>query len=120
VTYGQTLDKVRRIAAWLLRNGASAEHPVCVLSDNSVAHGLLMFACMHVGIPYAAISPAYSLVSRDHAKLKNLIERLDPGFIYTEGAARFAPAMEAVQSLHKALWVVGDADEAPQGAIHFS
>lgn len=120
VNYGQALDKVRRIGAWLLRSGASTEHPVCVLSDNSVAHGLLMLACLHVGIPYAAISPAYSLVSKDYAKLKNLIERLDPALIYTEGAARFAPAMQALQGLHSARWIVGDADETPAGAIRFS
>ncbi len=120
VTYGQALDKVRRIGAWLLRSGAGVEKPVCVLSDNSVAHGLLMLACLHVGIPYAAVSPAYSLVSKDHAKLKNLIERLDPAIIYTEGAARFAPAMQSLQGLHQAQWVVGDADEQPAGALRFS
>ncbi len=120
VSYAQALDKVRRIGAWLLRRGAGPERPVCVLSDNSVAHGLLMLACLHVGIPYAAVSPAYSLVSKDHAKLKNLIERLSPDIIYTEGAARFAPAMQALQGLHGALWVVGDGDEPAQGAIRFS
>lgn len=120
VNYGEALDQVRRIGAWLLRSGAGVEHPVCVLSDNSVRHGLLMLACLHVGIPYAAISPAYSLVSKDHAKLKNLIERLDPALIYAEGAARFAPAMQALQGLHQARWVVGDADEAPAGALRFA
>lgn len=120
ITYGQALQKVRRIAAWLLHQGAGPDKPVCVLSDNSVPHALLMLACLHVGVPYAAISPAYSLVSKDHAKLKNLIERLDPDIIYSEGAARFAPAMASIQGLHRARWVVGDRDEAPEGAIHFS
>jgi len=134
VTYGQALARVRRMAAWLLRHegqqrvqqtagvaprsasasssGSSLERrPVCVLSENSVNHALLMLACLHVGIPYAAISPAYCLMSRDYAKVKHLIARLDPAIIYTEGAARFVPAMTAMQGLHRALWVVGDADE---------
>jgi len=123
VTYGQALARVRRIAAWLLAheretgNGAKMENgvnssrrPVCVLSGNSVNHGLLMLACLHVGIPYAAVSPAYCLMSRDYAKVKNLIERLEPMIIFAEGAARFAPAMTALQGLHQALWVVGDED----------
>jgi len=129
VTYGQALDKVRRIAAWLLAHErqlspsdtASDRRPVCVLSENSVNHALLMLACLHVGIPYAAISPAYCLMSRDYAKVKNLVERLDPAIIYSEDAARFAPAMTALHGLHRALWVVGNDEAAHAQAtpIHF-
>jgi len=119
VTYGQALTRVRRIAAWLLAHekevdphagAGSIRRPVCVLSENSVNHGLLMLACLHVGIPYAAVSPAYCLMSRDYAKVKNLIERLEPMLIFSEQAARFAPAMTALQGLHCARWVVGDED----------
>lgn len=120
VTWSQALDKVRRIAASLLALQLPAGQPVVVLSDNSVEHALLMLACMHVGIPYAAISPAYSLMSQDHAKLKNLIRRLQPGVIYTAAAPRFAPALAAIEGLHQARLVVADGSELPPGAQPFS
>lgn len=120
VTYGQALAKVRHIAGWLLSHYKRPGHPVCVLTDNSVDHGLIMLACMHVGIPYTAISPAYSLVSKDHAKLKNLVERLDPEFIYVGGMARFVPALKSIEGLHKARLIVADTDQAPDGALRFS
>lgn len=120
VTYKVALGQVRRIAGWLLENHKRPDHPVCVLTDNTVEHGLLMLACMHVGIPYAALSPAYSLVSRDFAKLKNLIQRLDPEFIYVGGVQRFVPALEAIKGLHQANLIVSDADTPPESALRFS
>lgn len=120
VTYGQALAKVRQIAGWLLENHQRPGHPVCVLTDNSVDHGLIMLACMHVGIPYTAVSPAYSLVSKDHAKLKNLVERLDPEFIYVGGIERFLPALKSIEDLHNATLIVADNDQAPEGSLRFS
>ncbi len=119
VTYGQAREKVYRIATWLLHSGASTERPVAVLSGNSVEHALLMLACMHVGIPYSALSTAYSLVSKDHAKLKLLIRRLDPGVIYVGNAERFAPALRAIAGLHQAVVVTSEGEPAPTG-IPFS
>src|SRR5262245_14963525 len=56
VTYGQALLEVERIARWLLTGNASPEHPVAILSENSIEHGLLTLAAMHVGIPAMPIS----------------------------------------------------------------
>ncbi|MDB5770752.1 MAG: Long-chain-fatty-acid-CoA ligase 6 [Burkholderia sp.] len=120
VTYAQARHKVVQIATWLLRQEISPEHPVVVLSDNSVDHGLLMLACMHVGIPYSAISPAYSLVSKDHVKLKALIRRLGPGVIYVSDAARFSAALASIKDLHRAVLVVADSSAVPEGAVPFS
>jgi feruloyl-CoA synthase len=120
VTYGQARRKVYQIATWLLRRETGTDRPVVVLSDNSVDNALLMLACMHVGIPYSAISPAYSIVSRDHAKLKALIRRLTPGLIYVSDAGRYAEALAAIRDLHDAALVVADASTRPEGALPFS
>ncbi len=120
VTYGEAMRKVTAIATWLLKSKASADRPVVVLSDNSVEHGLLMLACMHIGVPYSSISSAYSLVSKDHAKLKSLIARLDPGVIYAADCGKFAGALAAIGGLHDATLVsAGDGDFAA-GAVGFS
>ena len=56
--YGQARRQVRQIAASLLRMQLPPGRPVAVLSDNGIEHALLMLAAMHVGITYAALSPA--------------------------------------------------------------
>jgi feruloyl-CoA synthase len=120
LSYGQALQQVRSIAAGLLAMRLPQGQPVAVLSDNSIKHALLMLACMHVGIPYAAISPAYSLMSQDHGKLKSLIKRLEPGLIYAGAPERFASALAAIAGLHHAPVVVGDHCRAPAGGMNFS
>jgi feruloyl-CoA synthase len=118
--YGDARRQVRQIAASLLRMALPAGRPVAVLSDNGVEHALLMLACLHAGIPYAAISPAYSLMSQDHAKLRALVTRLQPALLYTASAARYAPALAAIDGLHQAMLVASDAPDLPAGALPFS
>ena len=98
VTYAQALDAVRRIGQALLDRGLGPERALAVLSDNSVDHALLMLGAMHVGVLYAPISPAYSLMSQDHAKLKYLFQLVTPGLVYVSDPARFAPALAAVKA----------------------
>ena len=86
VTYKDALKQVRASAAWILAQGLSAERPLVILSDNSVEHALFALAAQHVGVPSAAISPAYSLMSRDFDKLKDMVKLLGPGAIYVSGA----------------------------------
>ena len=96
VSYAQALDAVRRIGSSLLARGLTPSTPVAILSDNSVNHALLALGAMHAGIAVAPISPAYSLMSTDHAKLKAIFELLRPGLVFTDNAARFQPALAAV------------------------
>lgn len=80
VSYAQMLDAARRIASALLARGLSPDRPILVLSGNSVDHALIAFGALYAGIPYAPVSPAYSLVSKDFGKLKYVIGLLTPGF----------------------------------------
>ena len=110
VTYTDALRQVRAGAAWILAHGLSAEHPLVILSDNSIEHALFALAAMHVGVPAAAISTAYSLVSKDFDKLRSMITLLDPGAIYVASLRPFAPALAAIRPLHQATIVSGDTD----------
>jgi len=96
ITYGETLRRVRAIGAALLRRNLSAERPVMVLSGNDIEHALLGLAAAHVGIPHAPVSPAYSLVSTDLAKLRDIVALLTPGLVFAADGAAFAPAIAAV------------------------
>ncbi len=118
LTYRDALRQVRSVAAWILAQGLSAERPLVILSDNSIDHAVLALASMHVGVPAAAISPAYSLVSKDFDKLKGMISLLEPGAIYVSSLKPFAAALAAIAPLHTARIVSGDTDG--DEAISFS
>jgi len=95
LSYRETYGAVRRIAQGLLDLKLGPERPVAILSDNSIDHALLALGAMHVGIPAAPISPAYSLMSKDFGKLKYIFELLQPGLVFAADAAKFKPALEA-------------------------
>ncbi|MCZ4346760.1 feruloyl-CoA synthase [Devosia neptuniae] len=95
LSYGQAWAKVQALAAALLDAELSAERHLLILSGNEIEHALLGYAAMLVGVPHAPVSPAYSLVSRDHAKLKHIVGLLNPGMVYASDGARFAPAIAA-------------------------
>ena len=95
LSYAEVLDSVKRIGAALLRRGLSAERPIAILSGNDIDHALLALAAMYVGIPYAPISPAYSLMSaalrpiaRDHAAA-------DTGLVFASDGLAFGRALYA-------------------------
>ena len=112
VSYKDALRQVRSVAAWVLAQDLGSERPLVILSDNSIDHALLALGAMHAGVPVAAISPAYSLMSRDFDKLKSMIALLEPGAIYVSSTKPFAPALAAIRPLHRAAIVSGDAGSA--------
>jgi feruloyl-CoA synthase len=96
VSYRDALSDARRIGQALLNLGLNADRPVAILSDNGVDHALLALGAMHVGVPVAPISPAYSLMSKDFAKLKYIFDLLKPGLVFAAEPEKFAPALAAV------------------------
>src|ERR1700704_804569 len=96
LSYRETHGARRPIAQALLDLKLGPERPVAILSDNSVDHALLALGAMHVGIPVAPISPAYSLMSKDFGKLKHIFELVQPGLVYAAEADKFKPALDAV------------------------
>ena len=96
LTFGEALAQARAIGAALLTRDLSAERPVLVLSDNAIDHALLMLGAMHVGVPVAPVSPAYSLMSKDFAKVKAIAALLKPGLVYAADGAKFAGVLGAL------------------------
>jgi feruloyl-CoA synthase len=99
LSYAQVLAQTRRIGAALLRRGLSPDKPIAIISGNDIEHALLALAAMGVGIPYAPISAAYSLLSTDFGKLRSIIGLLTPGMVFANDGGTFARAIAAaVQS----------------------
>jgi feruloyl-CoA synthase len=96
LTYAETLAAVEKIAQSLLERDLSAERPIAILSENSLEHALLALSALHVGLPYSAISTAYSLRSQDFRKLRYCLEKLTPGLLFVQDLATYQPALQAV------------------------
>ncbi|HET9991728.1 MAG TPA: feruloyl-CoA synthase, partial [Kofleriaceae bacterium] len=97
VSYRDAFAAVRALGAALLAMGLAPERPLMILSGNSIDHALLALAAMHVGVPVAPISPAYSLMSSDHAKLRVLAGIVQPGAVYVADRTQFARALAALE-----------------------
>ncbi len=95
ITYGQAWQQARSIGQALLNRGLGAEKPVVILSENSLNHALLALGCLMVGVPYCSVSPAYSLMSQTHDKLRHVLATLTPGLVYASDWARYGQAIEA-------------------------
>lgn len=117
VTYSAARDKARSIAAALLDMGLGPNRPLLIMSGNSLEHALLGAACFYTGIPYAPVSPAYSLVSKDHAKLKEIAANLNPGALFVDDGAAFAAALSAIGAKDRQVIAI---ENLPKGAVSFA
>jgi feruloyl-CoA synthase len=95
VTYREALDSARRIAQALLDRGLNADRPVAILSENGLEHALLALGCLHAGVPYCPVSPAYSTISQDYEKLRHVLNTLTPGLVFAADPPRYAKAIAA-------------------------
>jgi feruloyl-CoA synthase len=95
ITFAQMLERARRLGQALVERGLSAERPLAILSENDLEHATLAAAALYAGVPYAPISTAYSLVSKDFGKLRYIVGLLTPGLVYAADGARYAAALAA-------------------------
>ncbi|PBP37755.1 feruloyl-CoA synthase [Pseudomonas syringae] len=96
VSYAEMLTDVRAIAQSLLAYGLSADRPLALLSGNDIEHLQLALGAMYAGIPYCPVSPAYSVMSQDFAKLRHVCDVLQPGLVFVSDAAPFQRAIDAI------------------------
>jgi feruloyl-CoA synthase len=95
-SYGAADAAARAIGQALLERGLGPGRPLLVLSGNSIGHLLVTLGAMTAGIPVAPVSVAYSLQSRDHARIRAITELIGPGAVYADDAGPFGPALDAL------------------------
>ena len=95
ISYGEMRERARRVGQALLDAGLSVERPLAILSGNDLEHATLMMAAGWVGVPYVSVSPAYSQLSSDHAKLRHILGLTTPGLVYAADES-YARAIAAV------------------------
>jgi feruloyl-CoA synthase len=98
LSYRETLRAAGAIAAELAERGAGPRGPVLILSDNSIAHALVMLAALHLGAPVAPVSPAYSLMSATFRRLLYIAKLIEPAVIFVEDRGPYQKALAALES----------------------
>ncbi len=94
ISYGDAKRTADALTQGLLDLGLNG--PVAILSGNSIEHALMTMAAMQARLPAAPVSPAYSLVSQDHLKLKYLFELIKPAAVMVQDGPTFAKALQAL------------------------
>ncbi|HET6599645.1 MAG TPA: feruloyl-CoA synthase [Burkholderiaceae bacterium] len=115
VTWREARGLVGALAQGLLDLDLPREKPVAVISDNSVDHVLLMLAAMHVGRPICSVSTAYSRLTKDHAKIKSILDALDPALIFASDVSTYGAAIRAARG--SACVVLGSGADDMPGAV---
>ena len=118
IGYADMLRRARHIGQALRDRGLSAERPLAILSGNDLEHFQLALGAAYAGIPYAPISPAYSLVATDFGKLRDLVEQLTPGAVYVADGGPYAEALDAVLPPSAEL-ILGAGDYPGRAATRF-
>ena len=96
MTYAEAKQQVDAVTQALLDRGFSPDRPVMILSSNSIEFALLSMAAMQARAPLAPVSPAYSVTSRDHAKLKYVFDLIRPGLVFVQNGEIYADALDAL------------------------
>src|SRR6201989_2765235 len=94
--YGEAKRTVDGLTQGLLNLGLAEGRPLAILSGNSIEHALMTQAAMQARFPAAPVSPAYSLMSQDHLKLKYLFELIKPRVVMVQDGPTFAKALGAL------------------------
>src|SRR5271154_3214827 len=96
ISCAQVWAAVRSIATTLVRVGASHKQPLVILSESSTEQALLTWGALYAGVPVAPVSPAYSLIGGNYARLRNAVSLVGPHLVFVEDAQRFAGAVAAL------------------------
>ena len=96
VSYGEAKRTVDALTQGLLNLKLGEGRPVAILSGNSIEHALMTQAAMQARLPAAPVSPAYSLMSQDHAKLKYLFGLIKPAVVMVQDCPIFEKALRAL------------------------
>ena len=96
VTYAEAKRQVDAVTQALIDRGFGPDKPVMILSSNSIEFALLTMAAMQARAPLAPVSPAYSVMSQDHAKLRYVFDLVKPGLVFVQNGEIYARALAAL------------------------
>lgn len=88
LSYSQAKAHVDSVAEALLALKQPGRS-VMVLSGNSLEHAIMSLAAMVAGMPYAPVTPAYSLVTPTLETLQGMVDLLSPAVLFIQNGSQF-------------------------------
>src|ERR1700728_2891733 len=108
LTYAAAARDTAAVATWLIRNAFGPDSaPVMILSENSIAHALLMLGAMRAGVAVVPVSPTYSFGS-DFSRLEFALQMMAPALVYAGDARRYGAALDYAKAPGRRM--ISDAD----------
>ncbi len=114
--YGEAQRQIDAISQWLLAQDLSGRS-VMVLSGNSLEHAVFEMAAMQSRLPYVPVTPAYSLLSGDHVKLRAMVDQINPAVLLVQNGCAFQRALNALALDRCIVLQVEDPVALPNSAI---
>jgi feruloyl-CoA synthase len=109
LTWGEARATADALAQAFLDRRLGPDRPLMILSGNSLAHLLVLLGAYTAGVPVLPISTAYSLLSRNHERVRAIVALCSPGMVFAEDADAFGPALDALrESVPAQVVAVGD------------
>jgi feruloyl-CoA synthase len=96
LSYAEAKRTVDALTQGILDLKLEPGRAVAILSGNSIEHALMTQAAMQARLPAAPVSPAYSLMSQDHVKLKYLFDLIKPALVMVQDGPTFEKALSAL------------------------
>jgi len=106
LSYRHMLQHVRALGQYLVNLQLAPGRTLVILSENSLEHALLALAAVHIGLPYAPVSPPYSLISTDFGKLEHCLRAMTPGVVFAQDSRVYAGALARVKALFPDAFVL--------------
>lgn len=93
-SYAAVFAAVRALGEAFADLGLGPEAPLMILSRNSVEHALATYGAMLAHAPVCPVTPAYSLLAKDHERLRAIVRLIQPRAVFVEDGALFQRALE--------------------------
>lgn len=93
VTFGEARRAVDSLTQGLLDLSLPAGSSLVILSENSIEHALVTYACFQAGIPVVPVTPAYALQAETADKLGERLSAVSPGAVFVQNGARYGQAL---------------------------
>lgn len=98
LSYGHAWTNIKRVAKTLVDMRMSEDTPVVILCPKSFQHFQMAFGAQLTGIPVSPVSAPYSLLSRDHAKLKHIVALLKPRILLVDDRREYGKALASLDA----------------------
>ncbi|UGS34394.1 feruloyl-CoA synthase [Capillimicrobium parvum] len=96
LTWGDARHAADAVGQAMLDRGLGADRPLMILSGNSIEHLVMALGAHTTGVPVIPVSTAYSLASRDHARIRAIAALCSPGMVFADDPGPYGAALDAV------------------------